>query len=202
MKNNIDMKRYNPLILAAGIGAFLGSGIIVGLSVTITVWQKGMGFTDGQVGILSGALTFAIAAGSLLAGSITKKFGLMKPFDYINVIYVIGALLCVIAGNFSVLFAGLILIGFASGADLPISLTVLSHDASDERTSARLIAIVQVFWQTGAFFCTIMGFVVSRIEGTLGGRIVLGILGVIAAAGLICRIFSGKVKALHLEGES
>lgn len=202
MKEKLDVKHYNPLIIAAGIGAFLGSGIIVGLAVTITVWQKGMGFTDGQVGILSGALTFAIAAGSLLAGNITKKFGLIKPFEYINIVYVAGALLCVIAGNFPVLFAGLILIGFASGADLPISLTVLSHDAPDEKTSARLIAIVQVFWQVGAFFCTIMGFVVSKIEGTLGGRIVLGMLGLIAAFGFICRIFSKKVKKLHLEGNA
>ena len=45
------------------------------------------------------------------------------------------------------LFAGLVLTGFASGADLPITLTVLSHDVPDEKTSARLIAVVQVFWQ-------------------------------------------------------
>ena len=76
MKNTIDVKKYNPLICAAGIGSALGSGIIVGLAVTVTVWQKELGFTDGQVGILSGALTFAIAAGSLLAGNIVKKLGL------------------------------------------------------------------------------------------------------------------------------
>ena len=200
MRNNIDIKKYNPLILAAGIGSALGSGIIVGLAVTITVWQKGLGLSDGQVGILSGTLTFAIAAGSLLAGNITKKFVLFKPFDYINLIYVLGALLCVIAGDVAILFTGLIFIGFASGADLPITLTVLSHDAPDEKTSARLIAVAQVFWQMGAFFCTIMGFVVSRMEGTIGAKIVLGTLGIFAFVTLLLRKFSGRVKELHKAG--
>ena len=42
-------------------------------------------------------------------------------------------LICVLSGNFPVLLAGLLLAGFASGADLPISLTVISHDAPDEK---------------------------------------------------------------------
>ncbi len=201
MKENMNVKKYHPLIIAAGIGSMLGSGIIVGLAVSITVWQAGLGLSDNQVGILSGALTFAIAAGSLLAGNIAKKYGLFKPFDYLNILYAMGALVCVISGNFLMLFVGLVMIGFASGADLPISLTVLSHDAPDEKTSARLIAIVQVFWSMGAAFCAVLGFLVSRVEGTLGARIVLGILGVIAVVGVICRIFSKKVKELHKEGD-
>ena len=77
MSKSAETKKYMPLVGAAGIGSMLGSGIIIGLSATITVWQSGLGLTDGQVGILSGALTFAIAAGSLLAGTITKLFGLI-----------------------------------------------------------------------------------------------------------------------------
>ena len=34
-----------PLVGAAGIGSMLGSGIIIGLSATITVWQSGLGLT-------------------------------------------------------------------------------------------------------------------------------------------------------------
>ncbi len=64
--NKTSSKKYMPLVGAAGIGSMLGSGIIIGLSATITVWQDGLGLSTGEVGILSGALTFAIAAGSLL----------------------------------------------------------------------------------------------------------------------------------------
>lgn len=84
------VKKYRPLAVAAGIGSILGSGIIVGLSATITVWQNGLGLTNSQVGIISGALTFAIAIGSLLAGQITKSFGLVKSFNWLNLIYEIG----------------------------------------------------------------------------------------------------------------
>ena len=57
MSEKINKKQYMPLVGAAGIGSMLGSGIIIGLSATVTVWQSGLGLSDGQVGILSGALT-------------------------------------------------------------------------------------------------------------------------------------------------
>ena len=166
MNETTNKKQYMPLVGAAGIGSMLGSGIIIGLSATITVWQSGLGLSDGQVGILSGALTFAIAAGSLLAGNITKALGLIRSFNYLNLLYAVGALICVLSGNFPVLLAGLILAGFASGADLPISLTVISHDAPDEKTSASLVASTQVFWQIGVLASYLMAFIVSRTDRT------------------------------------
>lgn len=42
-KQNEGLGKYMPLAFAAGIGSMLGSGIIVGLSSTITVWQDGLG---------------------------------------------------------------------------------------------------------------------------------------------------------------
>lgn len=190
-----------PLVGAAGIGSMLGSGIIIGLSATITVWQAGLGLTEGQVGILSGALTFAIAAGSLLAGSISKGLGLIRSFNSLNILYAAGALICVLSGSFPMLLAGLILAGFASGADLPISLTVISHDAPDEKTSASLVASTQVFWQIGVFASYIMAFVVSAVEGALGARIVFGALGALAAVAFLWRTFSGKFKEFHAAGD-
>lgn len=149
MEQKMNVKRYNPLIGATGLGSALGSGIIVALGITITLWQAGMGLTDTQVGILSGSMTFAIAAGSLLAGTLTKVFGMFPIYNYINIMYVTGALLCVLTNNFVMLFIGVIMCGFSSGLDLPISLTILSHDAPDERTSAKIIALVQLFWSGG-----------------------------------------------------
>lgn len=201
MSENTSTKKYMPLVGAAGIGSMLGSGIIIGLSATITVWQRGLGLTDGQVGILSGALTFTIAAGSLLAGNITKAMGLIKAFNYLNILYAIGAIICVLSGNFPMLLGGLILAGFASGADLPISLTVISHDAPDEKTSASLVASTQVFWQIGVLASYAMAFIVSRVEGAMGARIVFGILGGFAAIAFLWRTFSAKFKEFHAAGE-
>ena len=135
VENNL-VKKYQPLAIAAGLGSVLGSGIIVGMSATITVWQVGLHMTNNQVGVISGALTFAIAIGSLLAGQITKIFGLAKSFNWMDFIYAVGALICVFAPNYFTLLVGAIVTGFASGADLPISLTMISHDAPDDKTSS------------------------------------------------------------------
>ena len=196
-----NTKKYIPLVGAAGIGSMLGSGIIIGLSATITVWQEGLHLTTAEVGILSGALTFAIAAGSLLAGNLTKLLGLIRAFNSMNILYAAGALICVLSGNFPMLLAGLILTGFASGADLPISLTVISHDAPDEKTSAGLVASTQVFWQIGVLGSYAMAFIVSRAEGASGARIVFGILCALAVIAFVWRSFSRKFKKFHEEGD-
>lgn len=201
MSKTTGTKKYMPLVGAAGIGSMLGSGIIIGLSATITVWQSGLGLTDSQVGILSGGLTFAIAAGSLLAGNITKWMGLIRSFNYMNLLYLIGALLCILSGNFPMLLAGLIIAGFASGADLPISLSVISHDAPDEKTSASLVASTQVFWQIGVLGSYAMAFIVSRVEGAAGARIVFALLAVFSAIAFLWRTFSKQFKEFHEAGE-
>lgn len=200
MKEQSSAKQYAPLVGAAGIGSMLGSGIIIGLSATITVWQAGLGLSTGEVGVLSGALTFAIAAGSLLAGTISKQFGLIRAFNFMNILYAAGAFTCVLSSDFLMLLGGLILAGFASGADLPISLTVISHDAPDEKTSASLVSSTQIFWQIGVFASYIMAFIVSRVSEDLGARIVFGMLTVIAVIAFVWRTFSGKFREFHEAG--
>lgn len=74
-KKGKGLGEYMPLAFAAGIGSMLGSGIIVGLSATIVVWQEGLGLDTTQVGLLSGILTFAIAFGSLFGGRLADKIG-------------------------------------------------------------------------------------------------------------------------------
>lgn len=201
MKKVTDVKAYNSLIGATGLGAALGSGIIVALGITITLWQAGMNLTDTQVGILSGSMTFAIAAGSLMAGSLTKVLGMFRIYNYINLMYVLGAFLCIVTKNYTMLFAGVILCGFSSGLDLPISLTILSHDAPDEKTAARLIAVVQLFWNGGAFAGTIIGFLVSGMEGVMGARIMFASLVIVSSASFVWRNMSPKVKELHEAGK-
>lgn len=99
------------------------------------------------------------------------------------------------------LLAGLIIAGFASGADLPISLTVISHDAPDEKTSAGMVASTQVFWQIGVLASYMMAFIVSKVQGALGARIVFGILGGFALIAFLWRTFSVKFKKFHEAGD-
>jgi len=192
--------KYKPLLISSGLGSVLGSGIIVGLSSTITVWQAGLGLTDGEVGIISGVLTFSIAAGSLLAGKISKMFGLIKSYNILNLIFCIGTALCMLAQNFTMLLIGLVIAGFTSGADLPISLTVISHDAPDNKTSAELVSGTQIYWTIGIFVATICAFATSNLAGALSGRISMAMLTVIAIVTFASRNFSKKIKELHYLG--
>lgn len=194
------VKKYTPLATAAGVGSMLGSGCIVGLSATIPVWQNGLNLSTGEVGLVSGALTFAIAFGSLLAGWVTNQFGLFKSFNWINLFYAIGAAICVFSGNFIALLVGVVVMGLASGADLPISLTVVSHDAPDEHTSARLVSSTQIFWQVGIFISYICSFLLSGIEGVMGARIVFGILLTFSIFTWLWRSLSKTFRRFHEEG--
>lgn len=197
---NLETKKYLPLALAAGFGSMLGSGIIVSLSATIPVWQKGLDLTNGQVGILSGALTFAIAFGSIFGGKIAESIGLVKVFNWVNLFYAVGTLICILSNSFNILLLGVVIAGAASGADLPTSLTVVSHDSPDESTSARLVSTTQIFWQVGIFVSYICSFVVSRMTGATGARIVFIILTVFALITWLWRTFSPRFKTFHEAG--
>ena len=191
-----------PLAVAAGIGSMLGSGIIVGLSATITVWQKGLGLDAGQVGVLSGVMTFAIAFGSLFGGRLADKIGRVLVFNWINLLYAIGAAICVFAPNFTMLLIGLVIAGLASGADLPISMTIVSHDAPNDKVAAQLVSTTQVFWQVGVFISFICAFLVSTMQGATGGRVVFAILAVFAVVAWLWRVLSPTFRRFHEEADA
>lgn len=196
----VTLGKYAPLVYASGIGSLLGSGIIVGLSATITVWQSGLGLTVGQVGIISGALTFAIAFGSIFGGRLADAIGRVVVFNWINLLYAIGAIICVLSSNYWGLLVGVVIAGLASGTDLPVSLTVISHDAPDERTQAKLVSSTQIFWQIGIFISYICAFVVSTM-GVTGARIIFGLLAAFAAIAWLWRTTSHTFRQLHKEGD-
>lgn len=203
MENNADKsKRYKPLATAAGLGSMLGSACIVGLSATLPVWKAGLDLTVGQVGIVSGALTFAIAFGSLFTGQITKLFGLVNSFNWANFFYAIGTLLIVFANDFLMLLIGAVVMGITSGADLPISLSVVSYDSPDESTSAKLVSSTQIYWQIGVFISYIASFVMSGIDGLLGARLVYSLLFVIAIGTWAWRKKSKAINQLHEEADT
>lgn len=193
---------YMPLAVAAGIGSMLGSGIIVGLSATITVWQKGLGLDAGQVGVLSGVMTFAIAFGSLFGGRLADKIGRVLVFNWINLLYAIGAAICVFAPNFTMLLIGLVIAGLTSGADLPISMTIVSHDAPNDKVAAQLVSTTQVFWQVGVFISFICAFLVSAMQGATGGRVVFAILAVFAVVAWLWRVLSPTFRRFHEEADA
>lgn len=194
MKNKLGS--YWILAAAAGLGSILGSGLIVGLASTITVWQTGLHLTNGQVGVISGALTFAIAFGSIFGSRFADKVGIIGIFNWVNFMYAIGALVCVFSNGYLMLLIGVVIAGVASGTDLPVSLAVISRDAPDQETASQMVASTQIFWQAGQFVSTGAAFIVSTMAVT-GGRMVFGLFVVISAVIWLWRTFSGGMRKLH-----
>ena len=197
----VGVKPYMPLALAGGLGSLLGSGVIVGLSSTITVWQQGMGLSNTEVGIVSGALTFAIAFGSFFGGRLADLIGRVLVFNWVNLLYAIGAVMCVVAPNFPLLVAGVIVVGAASGADLPVSMTVVSHDAPNDSIAARLVSTTQVFWYGGIVFASLCAFLVSCMSGESGGRVFFGILAAFAVITWLWRLLSPTFRRFHEQAD-
>jgi inositol transporter-like SP family MFS transporter len=193
---------YQPLVFSAGMGSVLGSGIIIAISTTITVWQNGLGLTDSQVGIISGVLTFAIAAGSLLAGSISKHFGLIRSFNMLSALFMVGSLICAMAQNFTMLLIGTVLAGFFSGIDLPVSLAVISRDAPDEKTSAELVSATQIYWTVGILLMSACAFLTSSLAGVWSGRITLSVLTLCGLITLLSRNTSSRLKEIHASADA
>lgn len=190
--------KYWNLSMAAGAGLMLGSGIIVGLASTITVFQEGLKLTNGQVGVISGALTFAIAFGSIFGARLADKVGLIGTFNWINLLYAIGAAIIMFSPNYATMLIGVIVTGIASGTDLPVSLSVISSDAPSKEKSSQMVASTQIFWQIGQFVSTGAAFIVSTMSVT-GGRIVFGVFVVISLIIWLWRTSSRTLRGLHAE---
>ena len=201
-----DSASVNPSALTrlgrcGGVGSFLGSSAIVGLSTTITMWQGGLGLDAGQVGVLSAALNFAIAAGSLLAGRLCSRLGMTRVFDWVSLVSAVGFTLCAAAPDFVVLLAGVLLAGLGTGLDLPVSISVMSRDAQDPAVGSRLVTVTQLGWQIGMLGSALAAFAVSGLGGAVGGRIVFVLLAAIAFLLLVWRVRSREFAALHAAGE-
>ncbi len=188
--------------LCGGVGSFLGSSAIVGLSTTITMWQTGFELSNTQVGALSAVLNFAIAAGSIAAGIICGRFGMTKVFDWICVFTACGFLLCAFSCDFWMLLAGVVLAGLGTGIDLPVSLSVLSRDARDPDAGSKLVTITQLGWQSGMLCSALIAFAVSGFEGAVGGRVMFALLAVVAFALWLWRLFSKEFAVLHASAEA
>lgn len=201
-EDKVKLGKYSGLLFATGFGSILGSGIIISLSTTLSLWQSGLGISPGQVGVLSGALTFAIAFGSLAGGVIADAIGVITVYNWINLVYAIGAVLCVCAQNYAMLLAGVIVVGVASGVELPVGLSVLSHDSPNDEIQSTMVSATNVFWMVGIGLSSLIGFATSALAPPTGARIQFAILAAIAIVTWIWRMVSGSFRQLHREGDA
>jgi inositol transporter-like SP family MFS transporter len=173
------------LAVLSGMASYLDSGIIVSSGLALGLWQTRFHLSPWGLGALSAALTFSIAAGSLVGGRLADRFGRRRVYGIDVLVYAVGAALLVLAPSSAFLFAGMIIGGLAAGADLPTSLAMVSeHTPSSVR--GRLIGATQTMWVAGITAATVIGFGTSTL-GYLSAQLLFAHLAVVALVSWVLR---------------
>jgi inositol transporter-like SP family MFS transporter len=152
---------------------YLDAGAIVAASAGLALWTSALGLL-AALGVNAGSY----AVGALVGGYLGDRLGRKRIYQLDLLIYILGALLVVFAGQGWMLFAGLIIMGLAVGADVPTSWALIGEIAPDGKRG-RLVGLTSVFWSAGPVVVLLLAFGLSG-TGLLGIRIVFLHLAVIA----------------------
>lgn len=172
----VDWKR----VLLACMADYLDAGAIVAASAGLVLWTEAFGFSPTALGILAavGVNAGSYAFGALIGGRLGDRFGRKRIYQYDLLVYVAGALLVVFAGQGWMIFAGLIILGLAVGADVPTSWALIGEIAPHKKRGS-LMGMTSVFWSLGPVVVLLLAFVLADL-GILGIQIVFAHLAVVA----------------------
>lgn len=178
----------NPWYVAvlSGMVSYLDAGAIVTTGTALVIFRQSFGIDDLQYGILSAILTVAIGVGALVGGPAGDRLGRKPVFMATLTLYVVGTALMILAPSTGWLYPGLLLLGFAAGADLPVSLSMIAEAATDANRG-KMISFTHILWMGGVIAVGFLGSFVGDL-GLLGARIMYGHLAAIAIVVLILRI--------------
>ena len=103
------------ITLIATLGGVLfgyDTGVING---ALGSMSRELGLDAAAQGVVTGSLGLAAAVGALASGRLSDAFGRRRTILGLSVLFIAGALLCVLAPSFGVLVAGRIVLGLAVG---------------------------------------------------------------------------------------
>ncbi|RJT44082.1 MFS transporter [Rahnella woolbedingensis] len=143
-------KQLNPWYVGvvSGMASYIDSAAIVSNGTALVIYQKTIGTTVVQIGILSGILTLSIALGALTGGRLGDCYGRRKVFIATMAMIITGTLLLAFGDTFPLLLAGTLLVGLATGADLPVSLATIAEAATD-KNRGKIIGLSNLLWFLG-----------------------------------------------------
>ncbi|MGK9149133.1 MFS transporter [Plantibacter flavus] len=177
----------NPWFVAtvAGMASFLDAGAIAGTSTALVLFQEKFALGPVEIGQLSALLTVMIAIGAFTGGRLGDRYGRRRVFIVTMILFAIGALVLTLAVATPMLYVGIILLGFAAGADLPVSMAMIAESAPEGKRG-KMITFSHVLWMTGVFAVILIGIFAGGL-GDLGARILYGFLFVVAVIVLVLR---------------
>ncbi|OZG58514.1 major facilitator superfamily protein [Bifidobacterium tissieri] len=189
--------RYWKLSINASMASYLDAAILISAGIALPLWTERFSMNTWWVGALSTILTLSVAVGSFFGGRLSDRFGRVMVFNLDILFVVIGALVVAFAPNLAVLVAGIVIVGLASGADLPTSLAVISERVP-ERFQGKIISSTELFWLGGIVIPQGVGFLVAGI-GYAGIYVMFGLIALIALITWLVRIAMPSFKVLEDE---
>jgi SP family arabinose:H+ symporter-like MFS transporter len=179
---------YWKLTLLATLGGFLFGYDTsnIGSALNFVPYHL-TGFTQGY--LVAGA-SLGAAAGAVLAGPLTDRYGRKALLIADAAIYSIGAILSAVTPDAAVLLGARTLIGLAIGADSAIATAYIAEYAPKGRRGA-LSMLQQWMITVGILFAYLVALVILRVApgsaGTVDWRLILGLGAVPALIGLALR---------------
>ncbi|HEY2453872.1 MAG TPA: MFS transporter [Scandinavium sp.] len=160
-----EIKQPNPWYVGvvSGMASYIDSAAIVSNGTALVIYQKTLGTTATEIGVLSGVLTLCIALGAFFGGRLGDYYGRRTVFIITMAMVFIGTLFLSFGASFALLLSGTILVGLATGADLPVSLATISEAAND-KNRGKIIGLSNLLWFAG--ICTTMA--ISALVGGWG----------------------------------
>ncbi|NJQ04315.1 MFS transporter [Streptomyces lonarensis] len=153
----------------AGMASYLDAAAIVSTGAALVLYKDPLGLSAAAIGALSAALTLAIAVGSLLGGRLGDRFGRRRVFVATVSMLATGAAVLAAAPSRGWLLPGVLLLGFAAGADLPVSISLIGEEAP-AGARGKLIALSQLLWYLGMCATQLTGLLVGGL-GATGARL-------------------------------
>lgn len=172
--------------IITGMASYIDSAAIVSSGTALVIYQETLGLSPGQVGILSSLLTIFIAVGALIGGRLGDSYGRKNVFIATMLVIAAGGAALVFAPSFAILAIGMALVGFGTGADLPVSLATIA-EAADDSNRGKLLGFTQILWTLGILASQGFGAVVGDL-GRLGGQILFAHIAVVALVLLPLRL--------------
>jgi len=169
----------------AGMASYLDAAAIISTGTALVLYQEPLGLATGDIGRLSALLTFMIAVGALVGGRLGDLYGRKRVFMVTMALYTVGAALMVVAGGPALLYVGVVLLGIAVGADLPVSLAMIAEEAT-EGARGRLVSFSHILWLVGILAAQLLGIIVGNM-GQTGGRALYVHLTVVAIVTMVLR---------------
>lgn len=174
-------KRHWRWTALSCVADYLDAATIVAGGAALTVWLKSFNMDTSLAAVLGafGANGIAAAVGALIAGYLGDKFGRKSIYSIDLLVYMFGALLIIFAVSPAMLIPGYIIMGLATGADVPTSWSLIA-EFSPKKSRGKLMSMTNIFWYVGPIVILLLAMALHPL-GILGMRLLFVSLFVVAA---------------------